>query len=103
MAFNPFNGSITTDAANSAGYSVGAGGRLALANYLGWVINIVLSLLGVIFTCLVVYGGFRWLTARGNESQVDEAKGIIRHAIIGLFITVSASAIWAAVSIFLRA
>lgn len=100
MAFNPFNNNIIANTGNSAGFNVGAGAP-TVSQYLGSVINVLLSFLGVIFTSLVVYGGYRWLTARGNEQQVEQAKGIIRHAIIGLFITVSAGAIWLAISSFL--
>ena len=101
MAFNPFNNNITANLAGGAGYTVRQASRYALTGYLGQIINLLLSMLGVIFTGLVVYGGYRWLTARGNDQQVEQAKGIIRHAIIGLFITVSAGAIWIAVSSFL--
>ncbi len=101
MAFNPFNNNITANTADSAGYTVRQAGRYALTGYLGQIINLLLSMLGVVFTALVVYGGYRWLTARGNDQQVEQAKGIIRHAIIGLFITISAGAIWITVSSFL--
>lgn len=103
MAFNPFDNNLTANAANAVGYRPAEKGRFALASYLGWVINLLLSMLGVIFTGLIVYGGYRWLTARGNDQQVEQAKGIIRHAIIGLFITVSAGAIWITLSKFLGA
>ena len=48
------------------------------------LINMLLSFLGMLFTILIIYGGFRWMTARGNSQQVDEAKETIKNATIGL-------------------
>ena len=50
------------------------------------IINILLSFLGMIFTILIIYGGFKWMLSRGNSNQVDEAKSVIKNATIGLAI-----------------
>lgn len=50
------------------------------------IINIMLGFLGMIFTVLIIYGGFKWMLSRGNSSQVDEAKSVIKNATIGLTI-----------------
>src|SRR3989344_1918510 len=60
---------------------------------LGQLIGVALSLLGVIFLILMIYGGFLWMTARGDGSQIDKAKGLMTAAIIGLIIVLSAYAI----------
>lgn len=60
---------------------------------LGTVISTVLSLLGTIFLLLMVYAGILWMTASGNDEKVDKAQSIVRAAIIGLIITMSAYAI----------
>jgi len=57
------------------------------------LINTALSFLGVIFLVLMIYGGFTWMTARGNDQAVDKAKDIITAAVIGIVIVVSAYAI----------
>lgn len=57
------------------------------------VIQATLSLLGVIFIILIIYGGGLWMTAKGNEQQVDKARNLITAAIIGLVIVVAAYAI----------
>lgn len=57
------------------------------------VIKAILSITGLIFLILMVYAGMLWMTARGDEGQVDKAKEIIQAAIIGLAVTVSAYAI----------
>ena len=55
---------------------------------IGVVIKALLSFLGVIFMMLMVYGGFLWMTARGNEDQVKKARDLITAAIIGLIIII---------------
>ena len=57
------------------------------------VIKTVLSLLGVIFMILMVYGGSIWMTAGGKEDRVNKAKDLIQAAVIGLIIVVAAYAI----------
>lgn len=65
------------------------------------IIQVFLSLLGVIFVVLMIYAGFKWMMAAGDADDVKKAKGTIRMAIIGLVITVSAYAIWGFVSSYL--
>lgn len=57
------------------------------------VVNWVLALLGLIAVIMILYGGFVWLTAGGNEEKVASAKKIISAAIIGLIIVLLAYAI----------
>ncbi|MCB9798653.1 hypothetical protein H6758_02920 [Candidatus Nomurabacteria bacterium] len=52
-----------------------------------------LTLVGLIFLVLMVYAGYLWMTARGEESQVDKAKKIVSTSIIGLVLVVGAYAI----------
>ncbi len=59
----------------------------------GTVITVILSFLGVVFLVLMIYGGFLWMTARGNEQQVEKAKNLIIAAITGLIIVMAAYAI----------
>jgi len=57
------------------------------------VIFAVFSLIGALFLILMIYGGYTWLMARGDESHVQKAKDIIKASIIGLIIIVGAYAI----------
>jgi TRAP-type C4-dicarboxylate transport system permease small subunit len=50
-------------------------------------------LVGVIFLILMVYGGYIWMIARGNDELISKAKDTIRSAIIGIIIVVGAYAI----------
>ncbi|MCX6797943.1 MAG: pilin [Candidatus Falkowbacteria bacterium] len=56
-------------------------------------INIVLSLLGIIFVAFIIYGGWAWFSARGNEQKLDKAKDTLTQAIIGLLIVLGSYAI----------
>lgn len=60
---------------------------------IGRIIGAFLSLFGVFFLALLIYGGFRWMNARGNEEEAKKAKDIITRAVIGLVIALSAYAI----------
>ncbi len=50
------------------------------------IITFVLGLLGLIAVIMILYGGFVWLTAGGNEDKVGSAKKIISAAIVGLIV-----------------
>lgn len=60
---------------------------------IGDIIKGSMVAIGVVFGILVIYGGYLWMTARGNEEIVKKAIGILRTAIIGFIITASAYAI----------
>src|SRR5690554_2680154 len=57
-----------------------------MATRIGKIIGAVLSFVGVIFMVLIVYGGLTWMTASGNEKQVEKAKNLIVQAVIGLVV-----------------
>lgn len=44
------------------------------------------SFLGIIFLVLIIYAGFIWFMARGNEEEVTKAQTILKRAVIGLII-----------------
>ena len=79
-------------AVKSSGYSTNTD-ETTFASLLGTVVKGVLSFAGVVFLILMVYAGYLWMTARGEEGQVDKAHDIIRAAVIGLIITVGAYSI----------
>lgn len=69
-----------------AGYDTSTNTEEGVAAIIGKIIFAILSILGVIFLILIIYGGFMWMTARGNEQQLEKAKNIIINAVIGLAI-----------------
>jgi len=54
------------------------------------IINGLLTFTGVIFFLILIYGGYLWMMARGNEEQLTRAKRITREVIIGIIIIVLA-------------
>ncbi len=50
------------------------------------IVNVLLGFLGIIAIIIILYGGFVWMTAAGNEEKVGQAKKIITAGIIGLVI-----------------
>lgn len=63
------------------------GGVMAVA------IQAFLGLLGIIFLILIIYAGYNWMIAQGEEEKVNKAKDTIQRAVIGLIIIISAYAI----------
>jgi hypothetical protein len=57
------------------------------------IINSLLGLVGVIFLVLIIYSGYTWMTAGGDEGKVEKAKETIGRAVIGLVIVLLAYAI----------
>lgn len=57
------------------------------------IINVVLGILGIVVTLIIIAGGFRWMTAGGNEESVAQAKKIISAGVIGLLIIIIAYAL----------
>jgi len=54
------------------------------------IINTAMLFLGIIAVAIVLMGGFKWMTAAGNEEKVDEAKKLMGAGIIGLVIILAA-------------
>ena len=86
-AFGP--ASPLNTAATAANYNTGTSITGAASN----VILILLSVLGIVFIFLLVYGGIEWMSAGGNESRKSKSQEIIRAAIIGLAVVLGAYAI----------
>lgn len=57
------------------------------------IINVAMGFLGIVAVLIILWGGFTWMTAGGNEDKVAEAKKIITAGIIGLIIVITSFAI----------
>lgn len=83
--------------ANEAGFDVNKvtknGSNDTIEPLIQNLINIILSLLGIIFIAMIILGGWSWFSARGNEQKLDKAKDTLTQAIIGLLIVIGAYAI----------
>lgn len=70
-----------------AGYTTFETGQGDVRVFMAGLVQSVLSLVGVIFFIVVLYGGFIWLTAGGNEEQVKKAQGLLKAGFTGFLIT----------------
>lgn len=88
---NPFN--VGKKLVTDVGKNAGIASERSFEQIIGQIINVALSFLGIFFLGLMLYGGFRWMNAQGDNEEVKKAKDIIRNAIIGLVVIVAAFAI----------
>jgi len=76
--------------AKGAGYKVENMESKQLPEIIGFYINSVLSLLGIVFMALVMWGAFDISGAGGNEEVVKDAKARIKNGAIGILIILTA-------------
>jgi len=63
------------------------------ANVIAMLIKGALTFLGIIFLGVIIYGGFLYMTASGEETKLNKAKNTIITAVIGMIIVMSSYAI----------
>lgn len=84
-----FGGEITgSEFADSAGLSSGD-----LPTTIAAIIRVMLGFLGIVAVIIILIGGFKWMTAGGNDDKVKIARKYMISGIIGLVIVLSAFAI----------
>lgn len=81
------------EAAKNTSLIKSSGGSDDFFVLVGKVVGAGLSMIGIIFFVLILYGGGRWMTAMGRSEEVEKAKSIMESAVIGLVIVLSAYAI----------
>ena len=94
------NSANATDSSNAFGLGYvtgdeGDGDSIVLGNkdprtMVTQIINVLLTILGIVAVVIVLLGGFKWMTAGGNEDKVGEAKKILGAGVIGLVIILAA-------------
>lgn len=57
-----------------------------IAQKIGSIVGSLLAFVGLIFFILLIYAGFMWMTAGGNEEEVQKAISTVIRASIGLII-----------------
>ncbi len=60
---------------------------------IGKIINAVLGIVGSIALVMVIYGGFIWMTAAGNQEKVTKGRDVLVWAAVGLVIIFSSYAL----------
>ncbi len=64
-----------------------------LSNTIKNATNIVLFVAGALAVIMIIYGAIRFMTAHGNEKQVESARLIVTYSVIGLIIAILAYAL----------
>lgn len=65
-----------------------------LAAFLGGrVIAPIVGLIGLALFVLIIYAGVLWMTAQGDPKKVEKAQHIMRDAVVGAVVLVSAYAL----------
>ena len=57
------------------------------------IINVMLSIAGIIAVIMIIIGGIRYVTSSGEQANVKGAKDTILYAVVGLVITIMAFAV----------
>lgn len=90
LGFSTSTGSTLANFANNAGFGNEA---QTPESYIGLILISFFSILGVISIILIIYSGYLWMTARGNEAQVTKAKENLWQVIMGLIFIIGGYAL----------
>lgn len=69
-----------------AGCSVGGEGDPSVESTLSVVVNILSVVVGVVAVIMIIWGGFRYVTAAGDAGKAASARQTIIYAIVGIII-----------------
>ena len=67
--------------------------KSSVNNIINTIINVFSWVVGVVAVIMVIFGGFRYVTAAGNETKTKAAKDTILFALIGIIIVALAQTI----------
>jgi len=76
------------DSGGEAGYDIAE--STSINSLIGSIILVALSLLGIVFLIYIIYGGYSWMTAHGNQEKAKKAMSIVMASLMGLIITLAA-------------
>ncbi len=89
------------ETAKKSGYIIDKqSNAFVLTKTVAQAIQLALSFVGVFFLILIIYAGYLWMLAQGNEEKIEKSKKIIQNATIGIVIISLAYAITAFVGQF---
>lgn len=80
-------------AGGSSGANIAGSGPVDPRIIVAVIIRAALAFLGIIFVIMIMYAGFLWMTAGGEEDKVSHAKKLISNGVIGLAIIMTAYSI----------
>lgn len=88
-------GDLSNMGLNAFAENTNLGTNIELIGTIARIINILLGFLGVLAVVLVLWGGFKWMTAAGDEGKIGDAKKLMGGGVVGLVIILVAYAITA--------
>lgn len=71
----------------------GAASKTTASGLIVEIISVLLFIVGLLAVLFIIIGGFRYVTASGNEEQAEAAKKTLLHAILGLVIVILSFAV----------
>jgi hypothetical protein len=60
--------------------------KIAIIN----LIRVLMGFLGIIAVAIILLGGFKWMTAQGDDKKIEAAKKLITAGLTGLVIVLAA-------------
>lgn len=90
-SFTEFTGTLS--APDASQYAPGLSQNQDLRTFIKNIVNFALGFLGLIAVVIIIYGGFLYVTAAGNEEQAGKAKKAITYPLIGIIIILSSFAL----------
>lgn len=76
----------STVAAGETGAGFGIASQAIFFSRAAKYVGVVTSIVSVVAFILIIYSGWLWFTANGNEEQITKAKGTIKMTISGLIL-----------------
>lgn len=80
---------------NTEIYQAKANPEGAIYSFVGTIIKTIIGLTGIIMIIYMIYGGYLWMTAKGETDRVEKAKHTMQAAIIGIIIVFASYSITA--------
>jgi len=77
----------------AGGAACGTGTGPTLSGVVTTAVNFLSLIVGIAAVLVIIFAGFRYITAAGDSSRINGAKDTLLYAIIGLIIAISAQVI----------
>lgn len=68
---------------------------ITIPDVISGLVKLAMVVVALVFFAMLIWGGIRWITSRGDKTEVENARNQITHALIGLAIVFVAWAILA--------
>ncbi|MBT6069175.1 hypothetical protein HOG48_05460 [Candidatus Peregrinibacteria bacterium] len=86
-------GGLITDLDNPSRIAGSTQGEDSIRTLLLTFLDFFLGFLGLLAVLMVIYGGFLYLTAAGDESKTENGKKVILYSVVGIVVILLAFAL----------